>query len=233
MGPRAPTCAKTVSNTVPPVYFTMPWEWLSGPRDRNGARGAVFVEKLIVYAPLMLLFFMGFQLAEMSAAELVVRRAASAAARAAIVVLPDDPAYYDGEAVHLYEGHRRDDIQLAAAMVLSAAPQLDGDFAVTVGPPPSPPAFGTLDVTVDAIFHCGIPLMCGMDRTQKLSATIQHAYHHAEYEYDVLSSPVGGTTESLSNGTPAIGTTVQAVVNAGKKTSPDPCNCVSVHAVRC
>ncbi len=101
------------------------------PRVARGAlfdaRGAVFIEKLIAYAPLLLLFFLGFQLAELSAAQLIVARASGAAGRAAAVVLPDDPVFYDGVPTHTLEGSRLDDVQLAAAMILSAAPQTGAD----------------------------------------------------------------------------------------------------------
>src|SRR6188768_1377485 len=90
----------------------------------SNERGAVFVEKLIVYLPLLLTFFLGWELAELGAASIMVQRACAAAGRAAMVVLPDDPVFYDGEPVHSYSGMRRDDIELAAGMILSANPKL-------------------------------------------------------------------------------------------------------------
>ncbi len=166
-------------------------------RDFRDSRGAVFLEKLIAYAPLLLLFFMGFQLAELSAAKLVVGRACAAAARAAAVVLPDDPAFYDDVAVHVFEGARRDDVHLAAAIILSAAPQLGGDFDVQVSDPPIE-EFGPIDVTVSATYHCGgITLICGLDGIASLSATTTAAYHRAEYQYEVLA---GTATQALVAG---------------------------------
>src|SRR5688572_19743546 len=76
-------------------------------------RGAVFVEKLIVYLPLLASFFLAWELAEVSAANLVVQRDSAAAGRAAMVVLPDDPLFYDGEPVHSFGGARREDVELA------------------------------------------------------------------------------------------------------------------------
>lgn len=58
--------------------------------------GAVFVEHLIAYLPVLFFFLATWQLIELCAARLIVQRAASAAARAAIVILPDDPAFYQG-----------------------------------------------------------------------------------------------------------------------------------------
>ncbi len=149
-------------------------------------RGAIFLEKLIVYTPLLLLFFLGFQLAEVSAAQLVVRRASSAAARAAAVVLPDDPVFYDGIAVNAFEGPRKDDIYLSAAMILSAAPQLGHDFDVSVSETQSSD-FGPVDVTVEATYHCGgVSLLCGLDGFLSLEATTRQAYHRAQYDYELL-----------------------------------------------
>ena len=73
------------------------------------ARGAVFVEKLIVYLPLLLVFFVTWELAELGAASLIVQRASAAAGRAAMVVLPDDPVFYSGDSVGSFEGERRED----------------------------------------------------------------------------------------------------------------------------
>ncbi len=197
-------------HSTAPIYRVTP------KRASSDVRGSVFIEKLIAYAPLLLLFFMAFQLAELSAAQLVVRRASAAAARAAAVVLPDDPAYYDGDAIDVFEGTRRDDIYLAAAMIMSAAPQLDATFSVDVSDPPSA-EFGPLDVTVNATYHCGgISLICGVDGTLALAASTQQAYHRAQYEYDILPGLPGESTPG-GGASPTIGSTTQAVKNKNKK----------------
>src|SRR5262245_50249321 len=110
------------------------------------ARGAVFVEKLIVYLPLLATFFGAWELAELSSASIVVQRASAAAGRAAVVVLPDDPAFYDGEDVDSYDGMRKADIELAAGMILSAIPRLSEDFTVDVSDPPGGGQIGSLEV---------------------------------------------------------------------------------------
>ncbi|RYZ05493.1 MAG: hypothetical protein EOO73_19780 [Myxococcales bacterium] len=69
---------------------------MSGPSLVRHERGAVFVEHLIAYLPVLFFFLATWQLIELCAARLIVQRAASAAARAAIVILPDDPAFYQG-----------------------------------------------------------------------------------------------------------------------------------------
>ena len=74
------------------------------------ARGAVFVEQLIAFLPVMFFFLAAWQLMELCAGDLLVKRAASAAARAAVVVLPDDPMFYGDVAVNSFTGARRRDI---------------------------------------------------------------------------------------------------------------------------
>ena len=69
------------------------------PRGRRLA-GAIYVEFLVVF-PIMLMFFLSLlQLAQLYVANLAVEHAATRASRAAIVILPDDPAHYDGQAMH-------------------------------------------------------------------------------------------------------------------------------------
>lgn len=59
-------------------------------------RGAAYVEFLIAFIPLFIMFLGMVQMSLMYAGDLVVQHAASRAARAAVVVLDDDPRYYDG-----------------------------------------------------------------------------------------------------------------------------------------
>lgn len=169
-------------------------------RFASDARGAVFVEKLIVTIPVLLTFFLGWELAEVGAASLVVQRASAAAGRAAMVVLPDDPAYYAGEPPDSYSGARRADVELAAGMVLSAIPKLSDDFEVDVTQPPQ--GFGKIDVTVRAPYECGsVGLICGLGDRLALSATTTHAYHGAQYEYTAPAAGdtgVGSTTQALT-----------------------------------
>jgi hypothetical protein len=66
---------------------------LSLPRDEQGA---VYVEFLLAFLPVFLLFLAICQAAFLVAGKLVVNHAALVGARAAIVVLDDDPQHYDG-----------------------------------------------------------------------------------------------------------------------------------------
>lgn len=66
-------------------------------RLRRDTRGAAYVEFLISFLPVFLMFLGMVQMGLMFAGGLAVQRAASTAARAAIVVLDDDPQYYGDE----------------------------------------------------------------------------------------------------------------------------------------
>jgi Flp pilus assembly protein TadG len=162
--------------------------------DSLGDRGAVFVEKLIVYLPLLLCFFGAWELAELGAASIVVQRASAAAGRAAVVVLPDDPAFYEDEPVGSFDGKRRTDVELAAAMILSAVPRFSEDFIVDVSDAPADPA--PIDVTVTAKYDCGLAsLVCGSDDSVELTSTTKHMYQGAKYTY--TSPALGGGTGAL------------------------------------
>lgn len=63
-------------------------------------RGVVFVEFLLVFPPLFLLFLIILQSAILRVSDLGVRHAAAATARSAIVILPDNPAFYDGAPIN-------------------------------------------------------------------------------------------------------------------------------------
>jgi len=144
--------------------------------------GAVFVEQLIALLPTLFFFLATWQLLELCAADLIVKRAANAAARAAIVVLPDDPMFYGGAPVNSFTGARRQDIELSAAMILATAPQLSADFTVEVTP-----ASGnqTLTATVRAPFHCfagWVSLVCG-GASRTLQASARQVYQGAPFDY--------------------------------------------------
>jgi len=159
---------------------------LSLKRDQ---RGAVFVEHLIAYLPVMFFFLATWQLLDLCAAHLILKRAASAAARAAVVVLPDDPAFYRGKGdspKDSYSGQRKDDIMLAAGMILSANPHFSRDFEVDV--PSGRQGSAPLTATVKAKFHCfagWVSLVCGPTGVRELTAKSVYAYQGAPYSYDL------------------------------------------------
>lgn len=153
---------------------------------RGDQRGAIFVEQMIAYLPVMFFFLATWQLIELCAAHLILKRAASAAARAAIVVLPDDPAFYDGVAKDSFSGKRKADIELAAAMILATNPHFTSDFTVDV--PSGLKGGAPLTATVKAKFFCfagWVSLVCGPTGVRELTAKSVYAYQGAAYSYDL------------------------------------------------
>lgn len=70
---------------------------------RRDGRGLIYVEFLIAFPPLFLLFLCILQLALLYAANLGVQHSSFLAARAAIVIFPDDPVYYGGSEKNLLQ----------------------------------------------------------------------------------------------------------------------------------
>jgi hypothetical protein len=161
------------------------------------SRGAVYVEYLIAFVPVVAFFVATWQFIELATADLVLRRAASAAARAAVVILPDDPQFYGGDAAKeekngRFSGKKADDISLAANLILG-----------TMNVPPFPSQFTPATVTfkglaekmergapltakVEADFNCGMgwaSIVCG-GSSRHLTAQATYAYQGAEYEYE-------------------------------------------------
>ncbi|MFT5356395.1 MAG: hypothetical protein ACI9KE_003620 [Polyangiales bacterium] len=66
-------------------------------------RAAVYVEFLVVFMPLWMLFLVLIQTSMLFTAKLVVGHASYRAARSAVVVLPDDPANYNDNPVNRIE----------------------------------------------------------------------------------------------------------------------------------
>lgn len=153
---------------------------------KRDQRGAVFVEHIIAYLPVMFFFLATWQLLDLCAAHLILKRAASAAARAAVVVLPDDPAYYDGVAKDNFSGKRKEDIEFAAQLILSASPHFSSDATVEV--PSNLKSGEPLTATVKAKYHCfagWVSLVCGPTGVRELTAKSIYAYQGATYSYEL------------------------------------------------
>jgi hypothetical protein len=150
--------------------------------------GALFVEHLIAFVPVMYLFLATWQLIELFTTDLIVRRAANAAVRAAVVVLPDDPSAFgrDGN-IHQYAGLRREYVQRAAELVLLAAGNVEDNVTVEVTGNFSEHNPITAEVT--ARFRCAaswVNIVCGGQPTRTLSARSTHAYQGASFSYDSI-----------------------------------------------
>lgn len=154
--------------------------------SRRAERGAVMVEFLIAYLPVLTAFLMFWQLGEVLVAQMIVERASSAAGRAAIVVLPDDPAFYEAQDKGRYDGARKREIRLAAGMILAASPHLSENFTVDVADiPAGDDTVGELEVKVEAEFRCKrLTWVCGADGLTVLGSSSRHTYHGAAYQYE-------------------------------------------------
>jgi len=161
---------------------------------RRDARGAVYVEFLIVFLPLFVLFMSLVQFAFVEVANLVTKHAAVTAARAAIVVLPDDPAYYDKVPVNQPKGSRKEAIAAAARarlMAVATMPELELKFPVAAGSEDEKTQFAQDDVVrvrVEFDYRCGIPIgarfVCNLlTQTKKLKAEAALPIQGAGYEY--------------------------------------------------
>jgi hypothetical protein len=131
----------------------------------------------------MLFFASVWQLADLYAAHLIVQRAASAAGRAASVVLPDDPHYYGGVDVNSYSGLRKEQIELAANLVLQASPKILAPPEVSIE---GASGAGPLTATVRARVRC-FPgwgnIVCGAAGEKMLTGAARYPYHSARYQY--------------------------------------------------
>jgi hypothetical protein len=159
-----------------------------------GTRGAVYVEFLIAFLPMLIFFECLVQLAGLYTAKLVTLHAATTAARAAVVVLHDDPADYGDVAVGQVEGKRKDDIEKAAAIPLRAVKSI---IAVKVKFPSTPGGDDSREsferdelvrVRVEATYLCSVPfasrLVCNwLTRTITLKAEAALPNNGADYEY--------------------------------------------------
>jgi nucleotide-binding universal stress UspA family protein len=156
---------------------------VSSASSTSATCGAVSVEFLVAFLPVMLFFASVWQLADLYAAQLIVQRAASAAGRAASVVLPDDPFYYKGEPKDRYGGERRRQVERAAELVLRASGRIMNNPAVEVE---GHRGIGPLTARVRADYSCfpgwGV-LVCGARGRRTLTASARFAYHGASYVY--------------------------------------------------
>lgn len=149
-------------------------------RRPDRQRGAIFVEFLIVFLPLLALILCLIQLALIYVGKATSQRAANAAVRAAVVILDDDPRYYGGAPRNAATGARLEEIRRAAVIPLASLSAATGTVARAVGL--SEPGLGASlawadgattvsfpsgtsvglesDVTVRVThrFRCGVPL---------------------------------------------------------------------------
>ena len=160
----------------------------------RATHGAVYVEFLIAFLPLFVMFMSLVQLAFVVVANIATKNAAVAAVRAAVVVLPDDPAFYDGEAVNKTSEHRKQAIEAAAKarlLSVSTEPKIELIFPSSAGGEDNRTAFQRDDlvrVRLTFDYPCKIPIgslfVCkSLDLHKKLKAEAAMPMQGAGYDY--------------------------------------------------
>jgi Flp pilus assembly protein TadG len=158
-------------------------------------RGAVYVEFLIVFLPLFVMFMSLVQLAFVEIANLVTKHAAVAACRAAIVVLPDNPSLYSKGEVNHAEGDRLDVIKAAAKarlLAVSVNPKVEVTFPSSAEGTDNKTSFNngdTVRVQLAFDFPCRIPIgsrfVCNfLTLHKKLKAEAAMPLQSASYKYE-------------------------------------------------
>lgn len=196
------------------------YAWLEGCRQgyrrlvrlfrglRADRSGAVYVEFLLAFMPVFLMFQCLFQYSIMLTAKQIVMYSAVTSARAASVVIFDDPAQYEGEATGSISGKRLEDIEKAARIPLVLHDSI-GDYVVTYptskgGTDNRLDGYGPNDIVrtrVEATFVCQIPLaqhiLCqsagsgSQKRTRTITSESAMPIQGAKYQY----TPESATTK--------------------------------------
>jgi hypothetical protein len=156
------------------------WQ-IRGDRD-----GAIYVEFLLAFLPVLFFFLSLLQLIFVQTANLITKHAATKAVRAAVVVLPDDPAYYGGTPVGSFSGQRKTDIERAAQVSLSTTGVAEAAAAeITVDGAYSRNA--VLTAKIEYNYRCKVPwgrfAVCGLSNFKKLSAEASLTNQGADYVY--------------------------------------------------
>lgn len=144
-------------------------------------RGAIYVEFLIAFMPLLVLFFCVAQFADLYAARFVVNHAAYRAARAGAVVYPDDPGHYDAVS-------KDEEVQAAGYAILAAKRNIvSADIDVSHGGVHDrTPVEVRVEARVACIFPIANRLMCGafaLSPTRRVQGSARLPAHAASYEY--------------------------------------------------
>lgn len=115
---------------------------------RDDTRGAVYVEFLIAFIPVLTFFLCVLQLAMLYTAKLYVDHAAVVAARSAAVVFGDDPKDFGNTPINQLSERRRDAVRRAALLALAPL-VLDGTVLSLNIVYPNPAQSGGADALTD------------------------------------------------------------------------------------
>jgi Flp pilus assembly protein TadG len=147
---------------------------------RRDARGAVYVEFIAAFMPVLAFFLCIAQLADLYATKLVVQHAAYRTARAGAVVFPDDPAHYTGTDKLTVVRSAGYGVMLAKRTIIDATIHLPNGTDYARGAP--------VDVEIEATTRCIYPLanrlLCsGLVPMNTVRAAATLPAHAAEYPY--------------------------------------------------
>jgi hypothetical protein len=210
---------------MPPSSFV---RQLRGPRSlARDTRGAAYVEFLIAFLPILILFMCIWQFGRIFTTRLLCVHAANAGARAAAVVIaePEDNGTVDH---HVTDDKRQ---QISIAVYAALAPVIASDWissldvefpdtaggndsgAVDLDPKTAPFTIAPpkmIHVRVSAQFRCSLPLanllMCdhsaGAGFTFPIRAEGSFPYQGAQYFYDPPSPPKPNELDTAKAGNP-------------------------------
>jgi Flp pilus assembly protein TadG len=148
----------------------------------NDRRGAVYVEFIAAFMPLLLTFACIAQLADLYATKLVVKHAATRTARAGAVVFPDDPANYRAVT-------QLDEVKSAGYAVLAGKRSIvDAEIEIPSGTEyeRGQPVKVVIRATTRCIFPLANRILCRAlegEPSQVLTAEASLPAHAARYEY--------------------------------------------------
>jgi len=154
--------------------------WMRRDNDR---RGAVYVEFLAAFFPILTFFLSLVQFAFLQTAAIVVQSSALKAVRVAAVVIHDDPAYYNVDQGSV-SGKRKEMIVDAARGPLTP---LGGAASSTVTLSSSYGRDDMIELKVEYLYTCRVPLgrfvACGVSGKKTLAAIASFPNQGADFIY--------------------------------------------------
>jgi len=156
-----------------------------GHTQRRFKSGAVYVEFLIAFIPVLFFFLALVQLIFLQTANVITKHAAEEGVRAAVVVLHDDPEQYGGVEVGSFSGKRKTDIERATKLPLMAMGFNLSSAKITMNG-----SYGrdeNVKLRLEYDYKCKVPwgrfLLCGFGNKKKLVAEAELQNQGADYEY--------------------------------------------------
>ena len=164
----------------PPLPLPLPL-----PLPRKGTRGAVYVEFLVVFLPLLSLFLGLVQLAFLQAASIIVQHSAMRAVRTAGVILYDNPKFYNNEGQGSVGSTKRKIVEDDARIPLTTLG--DASKATITWNANGYDRDDPVTLTVLFDYSCRVPLgrilACGADGEKQLAGEATLPTQGADFDY--------------------------------------------------